>query len=83
MASHEGLRAKVRRLETELKEKNAVLESYGDHRNWVKSSDAREALGVPEADRSGRPIDDPVCCFVAARYPWEPALRALMKVGDS
>lgn len=72
------LRKHVRKLRRELEAKNAVLELYADHRNWVKPEDMRERLDIPEADRSGKKIESPTQCFVAARYPWEPALKILI-----
>ena len=72
------LRKHVRKLRRELEAKNAVLELYADHRNWVKPEDMRERLDIPEADRSGKKIESPTQCFVGARYPWEPALKILI-----
>lgn len=72
------LRKHVRKLRRELEAKNAVLELYADHRNWVKPEDLRERLDIPEADRSGKKIESPTQCFVGARYPWEPALKILI-----
>jgi hypothetical protein len=82
MAKSDRLKAELRKLKSELERKNAVLELYADHRNWVKPADVRARLEIPEVDRSGKPIDDPVQCFVGARYPWEPALKAMIGVGD-
>jgi hypothetical protein len=61
-----------------LEAKNAVLELYADHRNWVKPEDLRDRLEIPEADRSGKKIESPTQCFIGARYPWEPALKILI-----
>ena len=78
------LRKHVRKLRRELEAKNAVLELYADHRNWVKPEDLRQRLDIPEADRSGKKIESPTQCFVGARYPWEPALKILIGVpGES
>lgn len=72
------LRKHVRKLRRELEAKNAVLELYADHRNWVKPEDLRDRLHIPEADRNGKKIESPTQCFVGARYPWEPALKILI-----
>ncbi len=82
MAKTDRLKRQLRKLQAELKRKNAVLEMYGDHRNWVKPEDVRERLGIPQKDPSGKPIESPTQCFVGARYPWEPALKALIGVPD-
>ena len=80
MAKTDKLRKEIRDLKAELERKDAVLKSYADHRNWVKPNEVRERLGVPPTDPSGNPIEDPVQCFVGARYPWEPALKILIGV---
>lgn len=72
------LKAEVLKLRKELELKNAVLEAYADHRNWVKPSEVRERLGIPVTDRGGKPIEEPTQCFVGARYPWEPALKVML-----
>lgn len=82
MAKTDKLKRQIRKLQAELKRKNAVLEMYGDHRNWVKPGEVRERLGIPKSDKGGKPIEDPTQCFVGARYPWEPALKALIGVPD-
>ena len=74
----DGLKAEIQRLKEELVQKNEVLQVYADHRNWVKPSEIREKLGIPEKDRSGNPIEEPTQCFVGARYPWEPALKVIL-----
>ena len=76
------LRKFIRKLRRELEAKNAVLELYADHRNWVRPEEMRERLDIPEADRSGKVIDSPTQCFVGARYPWEPALKILIGMPD-
>lgn len=82
MSNSDRWKKRVKELEAELERKNAILESYGDHRNWVKPSQVRERLGIPATDPSGQPIEEPVQCFVGARYPWEPALKAMIGVPE-
>ena len=82
MAKTDKLRKKIRDLKAELEIKDAVLKSYADHRNWVKPGEVRAKLDIPQTDPSGKAIEDPVQCFVGARYPWEPALKVLIGVED-
>lgn len=70
-------------LQEELERKNAVLQVYADHTNWVRPEEVRERLGIPEKDRAGKTIDQPAQCFVGARYPWEPALKAMLGFTES
>ena len=76
------LRKHIRKLRRELEAKDAVLHLYADHRNWVRPEEVRKRLDIPEADRSGKKIEEPTQCFVAARYPWEPALKILIGVPE-
>ena len=78
-----ALKAELDKLRREIDEKNAVLQAYADHRNWVKPSEVRERLGIPEKDRSGKAIEEPTQCFVGCRYPWEPALKILLGMDDA
>ena len=73
-----SLKDQVRDLKNELAQKDEILKLYADHRNWVRPSEVRERLGIPKLDRGGQTIDEPVQCFVGARYPWEPALKIMM-----
>ena len=76
------LRKHIRKLKRELEAKDAVLQLYADHRNWVRPEEVRQRLAIPEADRNGNKIEEPTQCFVAARYPWEPALKILIGVPE-
>lgn len=82
MAKSDKLKKRFRALIAELERKNLVLEMYADHRNWVKPVEVRSRLGIPKTDPSGKSIEEPNQCFVGARYPWEPALKALIGVPE-
>ena len=78
-----ALKAEVDKLRREIEEKNAVLQAYADHRNWVKPSEVRERLGIPAKDRSGKSIEEPTQCYVGCRYPWEPALKVMLGMAEA
>ncbi|MFA5507819.1 MAG: hypothetical protein WC423_20490 [Vulcanimicrobiota bacterium] len=77
-----SLRKHIRKLRRDLEARDAVLQLYADHRNWVKPEEVRARLSIPETDRSGKTIDAPCQCFVGARYPWEPALKLLIGMAE-
>jgi hypothetical protein len=82
MLKRDKLVERITLLEKELERKNAVLELYAHHRNWVKPSEVRERLNIPEVDAAGKPIDEPLQCFVGARYAWEPALKVMVNLEE-